>query len=258
MNLAVVGDPVSHSRSPAMHTAAFRATGIEGTYRALRVPAGAFPTVVAELRSGDLDGVNVTMPHKDAAYAASSDRSPDAERTRSVNTIVMRGGELVGHNTDVAGVRHALSRLGVDAERTVVLGTGGAARSALVAIEGPVAIMGRSPGRARLAIESTDTTAAILPWGASVAGAVVVNATPIGMGGVLGDETLPDTVLASASGIVDMVYGDDPTPTIRWAANAGIPHIDGITMLVGQAVAAFEVFTGIPGPRDVMEQAARG
>lgn len=258
MNLAVVGDPVSHSRSPAMHTAAFRETGIPGTYRALRIPEGAYSTVVAMLRSGELDGVNATMPHKDTAYATSDRRSGDAERTRAVNTVVLQDSDLVGYNTDVAGVRHAVSILGIDVDRVVVLGTGGAARAALVAIDGPVAVMGRSPDRARTALESTGTIGEVLPWGAPVDGAIVVNATPIGMlGGGATAMVLPEPVLDSASAVVDMVYGGDTTATIRWAEDAGIPHADGITMLVGQAAAAFEVFTGVPGPRDIMERAAR-
>jgi shikimate dehydrogenase len=233
--------------------------GIAGTYRAIRVPSGAYPTVLERLYAGDLHGVNVTMPHKDVAYATADRRSADANRTRAVNTVVVRDGRLHGSNTDVAGVRHAIATVRTGADRVVVLGTGGAARAALVAIVGPVAVMGRSSDRARMALEAAATPGGLLPWGSSVDGAVVVNATPIGMtGGGTSDDALPEAVLESASAIVDMVYGDHVTPTIRWAERAGIPHADGITMLVGQAVAAFEVFTGVPGPLDVMERAARG
>lgn len=254
MRLAVVGDPIRHSRSPAIHTAALAAVGLDGSYVARRVATDDFDGVVADLRSGALDGVNVTMPHKDHAYAAAEVRSASADRTHAVNTLLVRSGRLEGHNTDVDGVRHALGVVGSDAPRVVVLGTGAAARAAIVAVTGDVAVMGRSTDRAVDALRSTGTTGDVLVWGADVDGSIMVNATPLGMRG----EMLPEAVLATAAGLVDMAYGAEPTPAIGWARMHGLAHADGIDMLVGQAATAFTLFTGLPSPVDAMERAARG
>lgn len=255
MRFAVVGDPIGHSRSPAIHTAAFAALGIDATYEARRVPFTGFDDVVADLRSGALDGVNVTMPHKEHAYDAATTASDGALRTRAVNTLVARDGALAGHNTDIDGVRHAIAALGdVDAPRLVVLGSGGAARAAVVAADGPVAVMARSPDRAVEVLRTTGTSGDVLAWGDEVHGAIVVNATPLGMRG----ELLPEAVLSTSSAVVDMVYGDTSTPTIQWAGRTGLPSVDGIVMLVGQAARAFELFVGRTAPMEVMDRAARG
>ena len=253
MNLAVVGDPIHHSRSPLIHTAALAAFGLDGTYVARRVPRDGFAAVVRDLTSGILDGVNVTMPHKDHAFAAAGARSPAAERTRAVNTLVRGASGLEGHNTDVDGVRHALRLVAPPTAGVVVLGTGAAARAAVVAATGPVTVMGRSPERAAATLRTTGTSGDILEWGARVHGAVVVNATPLGMRA----EALPESVLSSAGGLVDMAYGDEETPAIARARAHGLPFADGIDMLVGQAAAAFTLFTGRPAPMETMERAAR-
>ncbi len=250
-----MGDPVSHSRSPVIHTAAFAALGIDATYEARRVVAGAFGDVVDDLDARRLDGVNVTMPHKRHAFEAASALSDGAERTGAVNTLLPTDGVLHGDNTDIHGVRHAVSTLGdLRYPRVVVLGSGGAARAAIVAVEGPIAVMARSPEQGAEALRTTGAEDGdVLAWGEEVDGALVINATPVGMHG----EMLPTATLTSAGGVVDMAYGAQATPTIRWAEHHGIPHADGLVMLVGQAARAFELFVGRPAPIDVMSRAVR-
>lgn len=254
MRFAIVGDPVDHSLSPDIHNAAFAHFGMDARYERLPTARGAFAGVVEALRSGDLDGVNVTMPHKGSAYEAVDSVSEAARRTRAVNTIVRRDGRLAGDNTDVDGVRHSLSLLGIVDAPFVVLGTGGAARAAMVACaDGDVTVMARRPERATAALEACSVHGGVVEWGVRVDGAILINATPLGMH----REMLPLAVLAAASGLIDMVYDSEPTPAVTWAARNGLPATDGIDMLIGQAMAAFEVFTGRTAPIDVMSAAAR-
>ena len=251
MRFAIVGDPVDHSLSPVIHQAGFSALGIASEYVRVRIERGGFDRVVAMLRSGELDGVNVTMPHKRSAFDAMDVRSEVAERTGAVNTITVGSeGELVGTNTDVAGVRHALDIVDAGGSTPVlVLGGGGAAAAAVVACSGrPIFVSARRGSAADALLRTSSTTGMSVPWGEGVAGAVVVNATPLGMHG----ESLPDGPLITASALVDMTYGSGVTNATAWASEHGIPAADGLDMLLGQAYAAFEVFTGQPAPREAM------
>ena len=256
MRFAVVGDPVSHSRSPAIHAAAFAALDIDATYEAISVRSGGFDRVVDHLRSGDLDGVNVTMPLKGEAAHAVDERSLEASRSEAVNTVIVRSGMLWGENTDVDGVRHAIGLLELEEHPVVlILGGGGAARAACVALEDrELVVSTRRREAAPEVLEQVGLPVRTIPWGTPVDGAVVVNATPLGMHG----EHLPRPVLEAASGLVDMVYGAEASPAVRWARASGRPVADGLDMLVGQAARAFEIFVERPAPIDVMASAARG
>jgi shikimate dehydrogenase len=251
----VVGDPVAHSRSPAIHNAAFAHLAIDAEYVPIHTPFDAFDDVIGALRTGALAGVNVTMPHKQHAFDAVDLRTDRVERVGAVNTIVVDGRFLVGYNTDVAGVTHAVATLGLPPTTPVlVLGTGGAARAAVVALEGrPLSVSGRDDRKAIGVLTRAAVTADVVPWGTGVPGAIIVNATPIGMDG----GELPDGIVDEACGLLDMVYGSGPTPAVLAARDAGIPFADGIDMLVGQAAEAFERFTGRPAPIGVMRAAAR-
>ncbi|GMR02756.1 MAG: shikimate dehydrogenase [Acidimicrobiia bacterium] len=256
MRFGVVGDPVDHSRSPAIHNAGFEAFGIDARFVALRTPADGFDAIVRDLRSGALDGVSVTMPHKDNAYDSVDDLDDLAARSLAVNTIVATRGRLHGYNTDVEGVRYAVSKLGLtEGSPVLVLGYGGAARAALVALDGPrpISISGRDLDKARAFVASVDVDTDLVAWETAMPDAIVVNATPLGMHG----EDLPAGLVEAAAGFVDMTYGSGTTPAIRAAEQRHIPSADGLDMLVGQAVRAFELFTGRPAPLHVFEQAAR-
>jgi shikimate dehydrogenase len=256
VRFAVVGDPVEHSRSPAIHNAAFAAVGADAEFGFLRVPVDRFDEVVDELRSGRFDGVSVTMPHKQNAFAGVDDATNDAKRTGAVNTIVHKHDHLIGYNTDIAGVTHALASVESDHSAPVlVLGTGGAAAAAMVAVENrQVFISGRDDQKSRDLTDQVGVDARVVPWGAAIQMATVINATPLGMAG----EQLPDGVVERAGALIDMTYGSGRTPAVAQALSLGLPTADGLTMLVGQAVEAFELFTGLSAPVMTMEQAARG
>lgn len=254
LRLVVLGDPVSHSRSPVMHRAALAAAGIDGTYDAIRVDADGMRRQAAALRSGALDGANITMPHKRLAYELCDGVAADAERAGSVNTWVPDGGLIRGHSTDIAGARDAWERRGLPAEGpVVVLGAGGAAAAALVALEGRrILLAARRPRAARELIDRVGVDAEPSEWGVPVPGAVIVNCTPLGMRG----DDLPVEVERS-TGLLDMAYGREQTPAVRKAAAAGLPVADGIDLLVAQAEAAFRLWTGRDPQPGVMESAAR-
>lgn len=253
LRFVVVGDPIEHSRSPRIQQAALDWNGISGWYGKRQVDEAGMRAVVDELRAGALHGVNVTMPHKLLAAELADDLSPDAARCFSVNTLSLVDGRVRGDSTDVAGVRWAWETTGWTDEPAYVLGAGGAAAAALVALEGrPLAIAARRREQAESLVARVGVDATVVPWGSAVA-AVVVNATPIGM--QRGAE-LPGPVLEAAAGLFDMVYGRH-TEAQQVAAAREIPYCDGGPMLVGQAAASFSIWTGVVAPRAVMLRALR-
>lgn len=257
MRFAVVGDPVDHSLSPTIHRAAYDALSLPHEYTALRTGEDAFDGVIRALAMGDLNGVNVTMPLKDAAFRGCAARSASAERTRAVNTVIVDASSITGDNTDVDGVIFAARTLDIPQDTPVtVLGSGGAARAALVAMEErEVHVVARTREKAARALAVTGVAGTIGTWDEDISESLVVNATPIGM--TAEDECLPESIMGRAYALVDMAYGHGPTKAVERMSGAGRPVADGITMLVGQAVRAFELFTGQPAPTDVMMTAAR-
>ncbi|GMQ85685.1 MAG: shikimate dehydrogenase [Acidimicrobiia bacterium] len=255
MNLVLLGDPVEHSRSPAIHTAALAAAGIEGSYQARKVDRSGLVTAIAEVRYGRLDGGNVTMPHKEAAFESVDRVSETALRTGAVNTLVHRQGMAFGDNTDVAGILTIWGDAGLSMKAPVlVLGSGGAAAAALVALaEHNLHIAARRAAGAAALLERTRVDGDVVEWGTGIDGAIVVNATPIGMEG----EALPDATLAHASGLVDLPYGLQPTPAVSELGGHGLPVADGRDMLLAQAAVSFELWTGVVAPMDAMRRAAR-
>lgn len=255
MRLVLLGDPVAHSRSPAIQRAALAATGILGSYEARRVDEPGVYRACAEIRAGGLRGANVTMPHKRVAAAAADRLTPAAARCGAVNTLVGAGGEVLGHNTDVGGLVLAWERAGIPRGVPVlVLGGGGAAAAAIVALAGAdLAVATRRPGAGEALAAALGVPATGIPWGHPRPGAVVVNATALGMHG----EPLPPGVVEAAAGLVDLPYGPEPTPAVVAAQRGGLPSADGLDHLIAQAALCFELWTGVPAPVAAMEAAAR-
>lgn len=242
MRLVVLGDPVEHSLSPAIHRAGMAAAGLDGTYESRRVDAHGMVGAVGEIRAGDLDGANVTMPHKHLALALSDQTDPEAQRAGAANTLVSDGSAVVAHNTDIMGIRSAWAGAGLSTEAPVlVVGAGGAAAAALLALEGRnLAVTARTEGAASRLVKRCEVAADAVAWGSAVDGAVVVNATPIGMHG----ESFPQAVAAGSVGVFDMAYGAGVTRLVAEARAAGLPAVDGETMLLAQAAGSFRLWTG--------------
>jgi len=256
VRFVVLGDPIDHSLSPAIHNAAFDAAGLLGTYERRRVDAAGLAAAAEEVRRGELAGANVTMPHKEAAAHLCDRLAPSAASAGVVNTWVRSGGQVVGHNTDVSGIRAAWREAGLAEDAPVlVLGAGGAAAAALVALSGhSVRLAARRPDAARFLVSRVHSDARPVAWGTSADGAVVVNATPLGMHG----ESLPTSLIEEAVGLFEMAYATNPTPAVDAARLRGLPVAEGRRMLLHQAAAAFELWTGHAAPLDAMDAALRG
>ena len=247
---AVVGDPIGHSRSPAIHEAALRWNGIDGSYQPRRAGPAQMARIIEEVRSYQLHGVNVTMPNKRVAAGLADVLSDGARRAGAVNTLWCSRGRVYGDNTDSEGVRWAWSEGRLPRDTPVmILGAGGAAAAAALALEGTdLTISARNAQRAASLLEDTGVTGTVVSWGESLRGVAIINATPIGMRG----ETLPNAILDRAVGLLDMTYGGGQTPAVEAMRARGLPAVGGEYMLVGQAAAAFSRWTGAVAPFDVM------
>lgn len=249
-DFAVLGDPVSHSKSPAMHSAAYRELGLDLSYRAVRVAVGEVRDALMHLRSLGYRGVNVTVPHKAEALAACEHVEVLAQRIGAVNTIRLDG--LIGQNTDGSGFLRALPVK--ESGLAVILGAGGSAAAVAVALADVgwrVEIYNRTRSRAE--------TLAVLVGGsvresAGVAGAdLVVNATSAGL---LGSELPIDWKgCRPTAHAVDLMYGAEPSPFMRQALQHGLTAQDGRGMLMEQGALALEWWLGVPAPREAMLRA---
>ena len=251
---ALLGDPVAHSLSPAMHGAAFKLSGLRGDYSAIRADRSRLERALEELRAGSLDGVNVTMPLKHAAWQLAEETTRQGTLAVSVNALRYRDESVEGHSTDTVAFEEILGTPGFDDIADVlVLGSGGSAGAALAALAGRnVYLSSRNQDRAQAVARFFDISG-VVRWEAAVAGALVINATPVGMSG----EELPDPVLGAASALIDLPYGPSPTPAMETGSDMGIPAVDGIEFLALQAAASFQWWTGVHIDFELLTAAAR-
>jgi shikimate dehydrogenase len=244
----VLGYPVRHSRSPAMMNAAFAALDLDWRYLALAVPPDRFAVTVRALAGSGYRAANVTIPHKLAALELADELSDAARSIGAVNTLTLReDGSIAGDNTDAGGL---LDALGDPVPATaLVLGAGGAARAAAWALReagAEVTIWNRTARRA-------EALAKELGVGAGSADAeLLVNATSVGL---RPDDPLHGLPLVDARVVVDLVYGDAPTPIARWAEERGARLVDGLDVLVRQGARSLAVWTGREPPLEVMRRA---
>lgn len=260
---AVIGSPVTHSRSPAIHNAAFAALGLDWVYVAFEVAPGRGADAVAAVRSLGLGGLSVTMPHKLDVARAVDELSPAAAALGAVNTVVPAAdGRVVGHNTDGDGFVDSLRAEGVDPAGMAValLGAGGAARSVAVALAAAgarsVVVVNRTEARAAEVAGLAGAVGRVGAAGDVAAADLVVNSTSVGMGAEGG---LPcDPGLLSARQVVaDLVYHPLETPLLVAAASLGAATVGGLGMLVHQAARQLTLWTGREAPIAVMDAAAR-
>jgi len=267
----LIGDPVAHSVSPAMHNAAFRALGLDYAYLPFRVRQEELPNAVAGLRALNVVGLNVTIPHKVAVMSFLNKLDPLAERMGAVNTIVNDGGVLTGYNTDASGFLQALRSKNIESEgkSIVILGAGGAAKGISFILAGAGAslvILNRTLSRAEeLAAQVSQTyqrrVEAVVLNEKNMARAldradILVNTTSVGMVPDIEQTPVPAGLLKPRLVVFDIVYNPLETRLLREAKAAGARTIDGLDMLVGQGALAFEKWTGQKAPLTVMKRAA--
>ena len=255
MRLVLLGDPIEHSLSPRIHTAALEACGIEGSYEAIRADRDRLAEEVGRMRSGSLHGANVTMPLKRLAADMCDELSEVSRLNRSVNSLRPTDRRIEGHSTDSVAVESLLGSDRFDPGAAVlVLGAGATAEIAAHASGArPLYLSARRNDQAAALADGLARESAVVAFGAPVTGAIVINTTPLGMKG----ESLPHGVVETASGLIDLPYGDSATPAVATASELGIPVVDGVEFLVFQAASAFSWWTGREAPFDVMLSAAR-
>lgn len=296
--LALLGHPVAHSLSPALHNAGFREAGINACYLAFDVPPADLGTALAGLGALGVLGANLTVPHKEGVLAHLDELDATARGAGAVNTVAWRDGRLVGYNTDGDGFLAALAEAGFDprGRQALLFGSGGAARGVAHALlragaarvwlanrtaaraealaralaaagdAGPADAVGTGAAGAGVApAAAAGTPVAAIPLEAEAVGRVapgvtlVVNCTSVGMHPHADEAVWEDfTVFAPGTLAVDLVYNPARTAFLRRAAAAGLPTLGGLGMLVHQAAQAWRYWFGAPGPLEAFYRAAGG
>lgn len=256
----ILGRPVTHSLSPAMHNAAFRELHLNAVYVAF--PVTDLSQAVAGLRGLDIQGVSVTIPFKEEIISRLDELDPQAARIGAVNTVVNRAGRLVGYNTDWLGAMQALqAKTGLRGEHVLLLGAGGASRAiafgileeggrvTLTDVDGPrAAALARDLQVEAIPLDSLDECPAT----------ILVNATPVGMEPKVDAIPIDPDLLSRYRLVMDIVYKPLETRLLREAKARGAATIDGLQMLIHQATAQFELWTGMTAPLEIMSRAAYG
>jgi len=269
----LIGDPVAHSVSPAMHNAAFISLGLNYIYLPFRVAREHLAAAIGGMRAFNIRGLNVTLPHKVAVIPLLDGLDPLARKIGAVNTIVNDNGYLKGYNTDAGGFIEALAQGGFQPQgkKVVVLGAGGASRAisfALAESGADIAILNRQQemdwagalavdvsrlcGREVKALELNDGNLKAVLAGADL----LVNATSVGMSPGVDKTPVPKGLLKKGLVVFDAVYNPLNTRLLAEAEAIGAKTIGGLDMLVGQGALAFELWTGVKPPAAVMKAAA--
>ncbi|MGB7911756.1 MAG: shikimate dehydrogenase [Desulfobaccales bacterium] len=254
----ILGRPVAHSLSPEMHNAAFRELKLNAAYVAF--PVTDLGKAVAGLRGLAIQGVSVTIPFKEEIIPLIDELDPQAALIGAVNTLVNRDGRLVGYNTDSLGALRALQvRTGLSGEHVLILGAGGAARAIAYGVlqeGGRVSIIDLDAPRAAALARDLQAEAIPLSRLDQCPAAILVNATPVGMEPQVEEIPISPQYLGRFRLVMDAVYRPLETKLLKEARARGVAAIDGLQMLIYQATAQFELWTGRPAPLKTMARAA--
>lgn len=265
----IIAKPVSHSLSPVIHNSVFSAAGRDAVYVPFEVDrAPEFLNRCVRPSTREIDwnirGLSVTLPHKRAAYDQADSSDEWSREARASNTLLLAGGRIEAFNTDVSALLQLLPRSGPGLTSAGVLGSGGAARAALVALKElgySVTVYSRNPEKHRAAIESSGAhRLSLRAWQERQRAScdVLVNATPVGMESMPGVLAVPDAVISRAKLVVDMVYRPRHTALLTQASRLGVPTLDGLRILVAQAIEQQRIWTGCePDPHELLTVAER-
>ncbi|HBT46830.1 MAG TPA: shikimate dehydrogenase [Peptococcaceae bacterium] len=262
--------PASHSFSPQIHNAAFRALGLDWVYLAFQVEPSRLPAAVEGIRALGFAGANVTIPHKESITAYLDEIHPLARLIGAVNTVVLREGKLVGYNTDAGGFLRSLEEAGIDpaGKGALILGAGGAARAVAFALAraGCMALIlaNRTEARARELAralgEAGYRAVEVVPWEeGSLAGVVpavdmIINTTSIGMSPDREGVPFAPEFLRPRQIVCDVVYNPPETRFLEGARRRGCRVLSGLGMLLYQGAEAFALWTGREAPVEVMRE----
>jgi len=269
---AIFGDPIEHSKSPAMHNAAYAALGMSRTYAAFRVTAGNLAPALRAIPPLGIIGVNLTVPHKQAAARLIKDLSGEARMLGAVNCVVNRRGVLRGDNTDARGLERDLRDLGCElrGRLAIVIGAGGGAASSVLACfrlgANRVVIVNRTPARAAAlarrfaakgivrALAEPRGLDALMDTTLLADARLIINATSMGLTTGRFARLDYDSTAADCQ-FYDLIYSGEPTEFLKPALAAGRLAIDGAGMLVNQGELAFKLFNRVAPPAGVMRAA---
>lgn len=272
--VGLIGFPVAHSISPALQQAAFDRYGLDVRYEYWETRPEELGARLASLRNPEVLGAQVTVPHKEAALAYLDEQVGDVVELGATNVLACKDGKLLGCNTDVSGFLRALKEDGhfdPTGKRVLLLGAGGAARAIVLGLArqrvGLLTIANRTPERARAVarLAADKVAVAEIPLEgrplreAAAAADLIVNSTSLGMAGGPGEGQTPLTAdaIPGTALVYDIVYNPPETPLLREARKAGARTLGGLAMLVYLGAEAFEIWTGMPAPVDVMMAAAQ-
>ena len=278
--LGLIGYPLGHSLSPKIHTAALSACGLQGTYSLFPIhpeDRQGLKDLLARVRSGEITGLNVTIPHKQNVIELIDELTPTAKAIGAVNTIYLHEGKLIGDNTDTSGFLSDLKRfltLECDSllshqqeqapalqKKALVLGAGGSARAVVYALlyDGwDVTIAARRIEQAQQLSQSFgkyDLRLSTFDFQPSTFD-LIINTTPLGMPPNIEDSPLPENIVLSPKTVIyDLIYNPRETKLVKDARAQGLSATTGLGMLIEQAALAFEIWTGAKADRDAMQKA---
>jgi shikimate dehydrogenase len=268
---AVIGDPIEHSLSPAMHNAAFKASKLDCVFLAFKVKPAEVGNAMSGMRALDIQGLNVTMPHKNAVISFLDEVDKTATCLKAVNTIKNKNGKLYGFNTDGVGALAALRENGVEpkGKKVVLLGAGGAARAiafALAKEADELSILNRTLNSAAelASLLKQEFNANVIAYTlsplavkANLADAdLLINATSVGMKPNAKQTLVAPEWFKPELAVLDIVYIPIETKLAKDAKAAGAKVVSGVEMLIYQGATSFEIWTGCSAPVEVMRKAA--
>ena len=268
IQLGLIGYPLGHSLSPKIHTAALKANGLDGSYSLFPISPEdkqGLKDLLARVRSGEITGLNVTIPHKQNVIELMDELTPTAQAIGAVNTIYMRENKLIGDNTDAPGFLADLKRVSSSSfiipHSALVLGAGGSARAVVYALlhDGwnvtlaarrieQAQQLSQSFGKYDLRLSTFDLQLSTFN--------LIVNTTPLGMAPNIEDSPLPENIVLSPKTVIyDLIYNPRETKLVKDARAQGLSATTGLGMLIEQAALAFEKWTGAKADRDAMQKA---
>lgn len=258
----LTGDPLGHSLSPALHDLAFKEMKVPGRYLLFPAKEDELEELMELVRELKLRGLNVTIPHKEAVMKHLDEIDPLAKRVGAVNVIVNEKGRLIGRNTDVTGLEQALLAAGADpkGKNVLVIGAGGAARACCAVLErrgANIWITNRTPTRAQEVAKAFSARVAPHNDAPKMDFEMVINCTPLGMTGFPEELPIDPQVFRTGQWAVDLIYNPERTPFLAEAEARGAKTLSGMEMLIYQAMDAFETWTGLRPPYEVMAAGAR-
>ncbi len=247
----LLGETLSYSQSPKIHQMLYAILESEATYECLEIPLNTFAGELTRARLKRFDGFNVTIPYKEAILSLLDEIDPAAERIGAVNTVVNEMGSFKGYNTDYDGFLRVVKKVGIEKYgRAIILGTGGAAKMAVVALEDlgfdEIIIISRNPAIAQAKFERYYCIDYETFNRQGLSSDLLVNCTPVGQSVLEASESIENEVLKKQGFIFDLNYSPSITPLLEQGLALGVRGVNGIEMLIAQAMKAEEIWLQVP------------